>query len=205
MNNSNVSFTSKIKFIDGASFFKKSDKGQYIGYFHNEPNAIKCSNFYSEGIRTCTGGGIIDAKGNALGFHYWDDKPNKTNFNNIVVRLFRWIPNADRGILIGSKDIGQYSTEQFQRFKKVFNERLKHVTIFEKHKYINSGTNYHYDLKTDTWTLSTSISPKNKHYKYVQSINDLKEAFENIKIAEGDELYINGKQIKKEDAPEIFE
>lgn len=207
MNNSNVSFTSKIVFIDGKTFFKNKNKGQYIGYTHTEPNMLKCPNFHSEAIRTCTGGGIVnDGKKEALGFHFWDDKTNKKNFIDIVVKLFRWMPEGNRGILIGSKDLkgNDYSVEQFQRFKEVFLRRLDAVTLFEKHKNQSSETNYQYSKDTDTWTLATSYVDKNGKYKYIKTIKDLREAYENIKIADGDTLILNNKVVTPKDAPDFF-
>lgn len=206
MNNSNVSFTAKIEFINGTKFFKNKDKGQYIGYLHNEPNAYKCDKFHSEGIRTCTGGGLEDDNHNALGFHFLDDKTNKKNFIDIVVKLFRWMPNANRGILIGSKELdgNPYSREQFIRFKEVFSRRLDNLTLFENHKNTCSETNFQHDKTTDTWTLTTSYIDKNGKYKYVKTINDLREAYENIKIADGDTLFLNGKEVSKADAPDFF-
>lgn len=204
MNNSDVSFTSRIQFVDGRTFAKYNNKGFYIGFNHQTSNMLKAPKFFSCDIRTCTGGGITDKNGNALGFHFWDDKPNKKNFQDIIVKMFRWMPDADRGLLVGSKDLGKYSIEQFQRFKYVFNARLKNLTLFEKHRHLNSGTSYIYEAENDTWTLSTNFI-KNGNNKYVKTLEDLKEAFENIKIADGDELYINGKRIAKEEAPELFE
>ena len=206
MNNSNVSFGAKIEFIDGKAFTKLKNKGQRIGYRHDEPNIFRCNQFHSENIRTCTGGGLEDKKHNALGFHFWDDAPNKKNFTDIVVKLFRWMPEANRGILIGSKELegNPYSREQFIRFKEVFTRRLDNVSLFEKHKNTCSETNFHHDTSTDTWSLSTSYVNDNGKYKYVKTIKDLREAFENIKIAEGDTLILNGKEITSKDAPDFF-
>lgn len=99
----NVSFKSNIVFIPAAQFNKNANKGIYIGYQHNVPNIIMSSKFFSADIRTCTGGGIINAEKEAIGFHIWDDKINKKNFQDIVVRMFRYIKTPERGLLIGVK------------------------------------------------------------------------------------------------------
>jgi len=207
MNNSNVSFTSKIAFIDGKQLLKLEEKAFNIDFHHNAPNMIKCDHFCSNAIRTCTGGGIYTPHKGAVGFHFWDDKINYKNFNDIIAKMFRWEQNPQRGILIGSKELpdNPYSLLQFQKFKKVFDNRIKYLTVFEKHKCTCSESSYHYDLNTDTWSIATGYKKfDNGRYNYVKSLKDLREAFDNIKIAEGDILIINGKTIKHEDAPDLF-
>ena len=143
----------------------------------------------------------------AEGFHFWDDRTNKKNFSQIVNSLFRFVKNPQRALLVGSKDLegNPYSIEQFQRLKKVFLERIKDVTLFEKHNFDNAQTHYHYSLKDDTWTLFSEYRKSdNGRYHTVKDLKSLKECFENISIAEGDKLFLNGKEIKISDAPEIF-
>lgn len=206
MNNNQVSFTSKIKFVDSAQFSMLKKKN-YIGYRHNEPNILKAPEFYSTEIRTCTGGGLINPYSEAEGFHFWDDLTNKKKFSILIHSLFRFVKNPERGFLVGSKELAgsKYSIEQFQNFKKVFLEKVKNVTLFEKHRNTNSETNFHYNLDTDTWTICASFrEPDSNKIKYVKNIKDLKSCYENISIADGDRLFIGKKEIKPADAPEIF-
>ena len=179
-----------------------------IGFWHTVPNILKADEFYSEGIKTCTGGGVVIPFKEAEGFHFWDDMTNKKKFPDIVNSLFRFVKNPQRALLVGSKklDDSPYSIEQFERFKKVFTERIKNVSLFERHRYENAQTHYIYSLDNDTWTLFSEYQKgKNIRYNQVKSLKALKECFENISIADGDRLFINNKEITKADAPELFQ
>ncbi|MBS5802863.1 MAG: hypothetical protein KIC80_07615 [Brachyspira sp.] len=208
MKNNSVSFTSKIQFVD-RQCFSMLKKKNYIGYRHNELNILKAPEFYSTEIRTCTGGGLVTPNVEAEGFHFWDDLTNKKKFNILVNSMFRFVKNPERGILLGSKELNnvqsKYSVEQFQNFKKVFMEKVKNITLFEQHRNANSQTHYHYNLDTDTWTLCSSFMvPGSGKVKYITKLNDLRECFVNISIADGDRLFIGKKKIKFSDAPDIF-
>lgn len=206
MENSSVSFTSNICFVDRIAY-NKIKKRNSIGFWHTVPNILKADEFYSEGIKTCTGGGVVIPFKEAEGFHFWDDMTNKKKFPDIVNSLFRFVKNPQRALLVGSKklDDSPYSIEQFERFKKVFTERIKNVSLFERHRYENSQTHYIYSLNDDTWTLFSEYQKgKNIRYNQVKSLKALKECFENISIADGDRLFINNKEITKADAPELF-
>lgn len=207
MENSSVSFTSNICFVDRIAY-NKIKKRNSIGFWHTVPNILKADEFYSEGIKTCTGGGIVIPFKEAEGFHFWDDMTNKKKFPDIVNSLFRFVKNPQRALLVGSKNLDDspYSIEQFERFKKVFTERIKNVSLFERHRYENSQTHYIYSLNDDTWTLFSEYQKgKNIRYNQVKNLKALKECFENISIADGDRLFINNKEITKADAPELFQ
>lgn len=206
MQNNSITFTSTIRFADRRAYnlLKKNNK---IEYFHNRPNILKADEFYSEEIRTCTGGGLVKPFEEAEGFHIWDDKPNMKNFPDNINRLFRFVKNPERGILIGSKNrkANPYSLEMFAKFKKVFLERVKNISLFERHRYELSETNYNYSLKNDTWTIySTYQRDKNSAMRQIKTLDDLLECFENISIAKGDRLFIGKKEILPKDCPEIF-
>lgn len=207
MENSSVSFTSNICFVDRIAY-NKIKKRNSIGFWHTVPNILKADEFYSEGIKTCTGGGIVIPFKEAEGFHFWDDMTNKKKFPDIVNSLFRFVKNPKRALLVGSKNLDDspYSIEQFERFKKVFTERIKNVSLFERHRYENSQTHYIYSLNDDTWTLFSEYQKgKNIRYNQVKNLKALKECFENISIADGDRLFINNKEITRADAPELFQ
>ncbi len=205
--NNNISFKSNIKFITSQEFHKNKNKGYYIGYQHYCPNILKADKFFSTEIRTCTGGGIIDKNGEAIGFHIWDDKKNSHNFHEIIAKMFRYINNPERGLLIGSKDLksNPYSLKLFKKFKERFSQRIENLSLFEKHKYPKSETNYAYSKNDDTWLICTNYITKDNNFKNIKSIDDLKEAFETIKIAKGDKLFIGKKEITPKESPEFFE
>lgn len=207
MNDNSITFTSNIHFVD-RKIYSKLVKKNSIGYWHNVSNILKADEFYTEGIRTCTGGGIVNLFKEAEGFHFWDDKTNEKNFAKIVNSLFRFVKNPQRALLVGSKELEgcPYSIKQFERFKKVFNERIKDVTLFERHRYENSQTHLHYSLNTDTWTIFSQYRKSDDgRCIQVKNLKNLRECFCHIKIADGDRLFIAGKEISPKDAPDIFD
>lgn len=206
MENNSLNFTSKIRFVD-SPVYRAMKKSNYIDYFHDKPNILKAKEFYSEGIRTCTGGGLVNPHVEAEGFHLWDDRTNAKNFSMIVNSLFRFVKNPERGLLVGSKELegSPYSLPQFAKLKQVFSERVENVTLFQKHKFDNSQTHYNYSLDDDTWTLCTTFRRSdNAKLNTVRSLKDLQNCFEKISIAKGDRLFIGKKEITPQDCPEIF-
>lgn len=202
----NISFTSNIRFVDRFNF-AKIKQGTRIGYRHNEINILKAPEFYSEEIRTCTGGGLVNPQKEALGFHLWDDMTNKKEFDKIINSLFRFVKEPERALLVGSKELEKspLSIEQFEKIKKIFLERIKNVTYFEKHKFSDSETNYFYNAQNDTWVLcSIYRKPNSLQTKTIKNVEDLQNCFEKIRIAKGDKLIIEGKEITKEKYPQLF-
>ena len=72
-----VSFKSRINFVDRA-MFDKIKRGTKILYKHDTPNIIKDNEFFTEEIRTCSGGGLVKPFVEADGFHLMDDVINFT-------------------------------------------------------------------------------------------------------------------------------
>lgn len=206
MENHSIAFTSKIRFVDLPAF-KMFKKGDYIDYIHNKPNILKSKEFYSEGIRTCSGGGLVKPGIEAEGFHLWDDKTNYKKLPDIICSLFRFVKNPERGLLLGSKELegSTYSLPQFRQLKNAFLNRVKNVSLFQQHKYENSQTHYHYSLEDDTWTLCTTYRLNdNARLQTVRSLKRLLKCFDKISIAKGDRLFIGKKEILPSDCPEIF-
>ena len=139
MNNNSISFTSKIRFVD-RPVYAMMEKSNLIGFRHNVPNILKDKTFYSEEIRTCTGGGLVNPFKEAEGFHFWDDRTNKKKFPELVNSLFRFVRNPQNALIVGSKELpnNPYSIEQFGRFKNLFLERFKNVSIFQTQKFRNA-------------------------------------------------------------------
>lgn len=55
--NENISFKSRIRFVD-RNMFNKLKRGAEIRYRHGEANIIKDKNFFSEEIRTALAAGL---------------------------------------------------------------------------------------------------------------------------------------------------
>ena len=206
MTNDSISFTSKIRFVD-RPVYKMLKKNNFIDFRHDRPNILKSGEFYSEDIRTCTGGGLVNPGCESEGFHFWDDMTNKKKFPELVNSLFRFVRNPQNALLVGSKDLkgNPYSLEQFARFKKVFLERVKNVSIFQSHKFLNSETHYHYSLDTDTWTLCTSFQEKSGgKLKFIKKPEDFLKVFDSVSIADGDRLFVGKKEVLPSEYPELF-
>lgn len=206
MADKSVSFTSNIRFVEREAF-SMLKKQNFINFHHTSPNILKADQFYSTEIRSCTGGGLVNPGCESEGFHFWDDYTNKKKFPDLVNSLFRFVKNPQNALLVGSKDLkgNIYSLEQFERFKKVFLERVKNVSIFQQHKFLNSETHYHYSLDTDTWTLCTSFQEKKgEKLKFIKKPEDFLKAFDSVSIADGDRLFVGKKEVLPSQYPELF-
>ena len=208
MQNNNISFTSKIRFVPWKTFSKMQKKNEIL-YFHDTPNILKADEFYSMDIRTCTGGGLHKpSTQEAEGFHFWDDRVTNKKANDNVISLIRFVKNPERGIILGGKrlDENPLSIPLFNKFKQLISERINNnLTVFGIHKNAYGQTHYHYDKKTDTWTIcSEYIKSEKGPQRAVNSLGTLRNAFEEISIAPGDRLFIGNKEILPKDAPDIF-
>lgn len=211
INHSNIAFSSKINFVSYDDFdnrVTKNDKG-FVSSWRSLPSSVEGDEFYSVQLRTCTGGGIVDTGKKVVGFHFYDNQENLDNADKNVEDLFEKAPNAERGVVIGGKDLprAECSLPQFEKIKDKFLEKLKAVSIFQTHSYADSETNYHYSVDDDEWTINTQFSVLPGHPKVhdVDTFEKLKSAFDKIFIADGDELLIQDMPVRKEDAPEFFE
>ncbi len=209
MQNNNISFTSKIQFVPWKTFTSKKPMQNEILYFHNTPNILKADEFYSLDIRTCTGGGLTKpSTAEAEGFHFWDDKTTQKKANDNVISLIRFVKNPERGLILGGKRLesNPLSVPLYYKFRNMIADRVKNLTEFSIHRYEDSQTHYRYDTKNDTWTICTEYRKTDKSpQRAVNSLGTLKKAFEKISIAPGDRLFIGEKEIKPQDAPELFQ
>lgn len=184
----NVNFTSRINFVNEKTY-SALRKGVDIDFRVFDKSAQKSDEFYSDAVRTCTAGGLVDTKGfEALGFHYCDSEENFGLIDKFIDKMFSMVKNPDRAVLFGGKWLNSapYSIKNFQKIKDVFLQRVNHVTIFEEHFFPWSETDFHYCLKDDRWDLHTMFRSLDFKEKSVLSMYDLKRNFKNIQIAQGD-------------------
>ena len=212
IHSSNINFQSKINFVSDFDFrgkFYGKTLFKEIPFIKDNPSVAVGDNFFSKGIRTCSGGGLISPDSTAVGFHFHDSLNTLNNINNNIDELFIKNPSATSGLLIGGKNLksAPFSVPQFDKLKEAFLSRLKNVSIFEKHHFPDEESNFIYSLKDDTWTILTGYS--NAPMEFVDyeatSVDSLRKAFSKIRIAEGDELFIQGKPVTKSDAPDFFD
>ena len=199
-----ISFKSRIKFVDKNSFIKIAN-GKKIDQIE-KPCAF-AEEFYTTCIRTCTGGGIVSPKNECYGFHILDnERTNKIYPLRLKLELPLFGITPERALLIGSKDHQSrpFSKENFKEILNVIKKFTPNITRFEEHTDRFAQSSLHYDLKTDTYTILTQFV-KNEKEDYIKTLQDLLENFRKIKITNGDELYIGETQITKQACPEIFE
>lgn len=220
MNMNDISFTSKINFVDRKAF-DNFRKGTYIDFRPNgDMNALDmfsynflkkiCGNriknprldvmaadeFYTDSVRTCTAGGVVNTKtGEAVGFHIYDSLDNMKKVDNIIENIFGWVNNPDRAIILGSKNlkITEYSIPIFKNLYEGISKRVKNVTAFKEHVFPFSESDIHYSAKTDTWTIRSMFRPLTDIKEIdVQSKDDLSKAFKKIEVADGDIITFGG-------------
>lgn len=211
----NISFKSGIEFVNGHNFRRTVKHMRNYVPCEGEPimdeliHYIKKGAFYTDEIRTCSAGGITNTKNKAIGFHILDNLVNLESLNlriNALKEVIAANPNM-RGLLIGSKQIkGRvYSMEIFKKLKEFFCEHMPCVSIFEEHLVSGSESHIKYNIDSDKWTICTYFYDEDlKKYRYVETLADLKKAFRNVKIAEGDTLFIGGREISKEQLAKYF-
>jgi hypothetical protein len=76
-------------------------------------------------------------------------------------------------------------------------EKISKLSVFQEHADELSETDFHYDVKTDTYTIcSRGFDRKNEKIISVNSLEDLLKRYRKIHIADGDILMINGEKIR---------
>ena len=202
MKTDKVSFTSKINFVDRETFYKLCT-GKFINFSNPETSIVKADSFYMESVRTCSAGGIKNSKtGEAAGLHSYDKEQYSAPVEKVVSDLFSKVENPDGALLLGGKNLSFNAYNSMRRFwylKEAFLKRIKNVTVFEEHAFPDSESNLCYLNDCDTWLINSeytdyrSIRPVNK---CVSSIEELLRFFRKVELAQGDTLFINGKEVE---------
>ncbi|MBO6256497.1 hypothetical protein J6N69_00470 [bacterium] len=220
-NRNNIVFGSRINFVDSKTFddfrrgayvdFRKeggfsakslSRAQKYKNKFEqmiNPPkmnmsrtDVILSDEFYTEGVRTCTAGGVIDLKsGKCLGFHFYDSLDNMKKVDEMIANIFDKIPNPDGALILGGKNLkcSNYSLPIFEKITEAILSKIKRVTVLREHLYPFSETDMHYSLKNDTWTIYSMFRPVTEiKERYISSKSDLQNCFREVKIAASDSV-----------------
>lgn len=209
-----ISFTSRINFVDSKSF-EKFRHGAYVDFkkiyqptkhelwdyefaraFGGEIkkfprfDVVKSDEFYTDEVRTCSAGGVIDFKtGQCAGFHFYDNLENSQQTDDMLDAIFKLVPNPDRALLLGSKKLkfSIYSISIFDKILEGLNKRIKNITVFREHIFPYSESDLHYSLKDDTWTIRSMFRPLTDYKEYdILSKETLEKSFKEIKLADGD-------------------
>lgn len=199
MKTQSVSFTSKINFVDSKTFRENFCRGKLVDFRKPGVYIYEGDEIYTEELRTCAAGGkVVPKLRKAAGFHYYDDIISNMEIDNLTDELCKTLPQAEHGLMIGGKKLkfSPYSLENFDIILNCMKKQVKYLTIFREHKFPWSETNFHYGANNDTWTINSIFRRLTEAKEHdVLSKEALKEAFGEIHIAQGDELYIQGERI----------
>lgn len=206
MPDNNISFTSRINFVN-SKMFDKFRHGSYIdirksnNLSENLQFGISNSDeFYTDEVRTCTAGAIINSKTKqCVGFHIYDCLNNEEKIDDIINYILSFVEKPDKALLLGSKKIkcSNYSLPIFDKIYEKLASNIKNITTFKEHTFPFSESNLHYNAKNDIWTIHSLYRERiNIKDNDVLSQNDIKKAFKEIKLADGDSIYT-------ENAPEL--
>lgn len=197
----NITFKSKINFVTDHAFHQLKH-GKYVDFVPIEDSIVKADEFFTEAVRTCSAGGIIDTKNNeAVGFHIFDTEETFKNIQSIIDKIFGALKNPDKCLLLGGKNLknSEYSIDIFETIRRACAERLNSVTSFEIHTLPWSESDLHYSLKDDTWNIHTMFRT-NLDYKErsILSNDDLANNFKYIYTAKDDIINFPSDNIVRE-------
>ena len=184
-----VSFKSRIIFVDYKTF-EKIPKSNFINWNPNSEYMKVADEFYTNSVRTCTAGALINTKtGKALGFHIYDCLDNYLNLDSIINAMLDRI-NPDKCLLFGGKKYWHdpFSMPIFRRSKNMLGKNIEDMTIFEKHLHLHSETAMCYSANDDTFYILSRYTGKDNENHAILTENELRNCFKKIKIAPGDEL-----------------
>ncbi len=207
-NYNSLNFKSNIHFVSSPNF----DKQMFRSYFYcsaKKPlmdSMRKGADIWTQSIRTCSGGGLVDNKG-ALGFHFFNCEETIEKVKKDLISIIQKENYQTKSaLLIGGKRLTKNSIQLIytvlDKIKEVVNP-----SYFKIYKSIYAESDIGYDKQTDTWfiNLTKPVDVKNPMVrKDVLTLDELKKSFEEIKIAPQDKLFVDGKMVEKTDAPEMF-
>lgn len=206
INNSKVSFTSKINFVSREEFdnlpLEELEKnGNCAGYnkrgFDEKlESSVVGEKAYTYGVYGCSAGTIIGTK--MLMFHL-----NPVTYESIPMSVERGLNkylveiNEDnkckklKGIIVGGQFASDRSRSLFENLKTAFAKLNVNASIIWGQAC--GKTRMYYSLDNDTYL----INAKDYHGNDILNANDLDDNFETVKISKNDKLYINNKEIKR--------
>ncbi len=210
-----ISFTSNIRFINRKKFVDTvGDVLSQTGKFHLfrtqniivDPNKESYSylpKLITKAVRTCSAGGLVNPGESSCIFHFFDT-PMEANIDalkNIVNSV-----KPKNGLLIGGKRVmdSPYSLKNFENIEKFLKDKVQNLSIFKEHKFFLSQSSFYYTRDTDTYMIFSHYLDNQNTEQEVTTLNKLLKIFGEIKIAKGDRLFIENKEILPKNCPSIF-
>ena len=193
-----------------AKEFRKIATNNTINFINSgkQKNIIKSDNFCTYGIKTCTGGGLINKlQQEAVGFHLWDCL-SSNDLDNYLKIIKNSLKNVSNGLIIGSKNLidSKFSIKNFQKTHAQLKEICPEISYFKTFTDDFGSANFKYLANEDTWYIllqKTSPNTTNNRVQSITTLRELKNFFKEIYIAPTDTLIINGTKIQRSKAIKI--
>lgn len=185
-----VNFGSKIIFVDPHKF-EKIAIHNFIPWDIDSKFIKIADEFYTNSVRTCTAGAMINTKTHtALGFHLFDCLINYKNLDKILNSMLDAVV-PDKCLLFGGKiDLPRsiFSLPILKKTINIFEKNIPEMTLFERHMHKCSETGMCYSLKDDTFYIMARFLDRKANEHLVINEKELKECYKKIKISPKDEL-----------------
>ncbi len=202
--NNNVSFQSRIRFVDKKTFIN-TVTGKRID--HIERPIAFVDDFFTNCIRSCSAGAIVAPHKEVYAYHIFDGKEtHKTIYERLTMDIKLFDTPPKHALIIGGKEHSTrpFSIPNFKIIKDLLRDNIDNVSYFEQHTDYYAQSSLHYDKKNDVYTILTQFFNNGKE-DYIKTIKDLLCNFKKIRIAKGDELFIGGLKINPIEYSSIFE
>lgn len=165
MSNNQVSFKSRIVFMNSDKFFKiTKDIRSTSKYPWTYKEIVRSDRAYTNNVQTCTAGGIIVEKPfkkrEVVMFHLCppeEETPENSDFQAIVNSFLKMLGKDKpvQGFILGSKRSFPYSLALFEKIEGFFKELSIPYSKFKVQKF-EDWSHIAYDGKQDTWFVNSS-------------------------------------------------
>jgi len=157
MQNSQISFTSRIRLVTKSDFKSVASKvSANVDYPWTAKEIIKSNSAYTTGICDCTAGGITDGK-DVVMFHICPSESNLNDWSNIIGTLKQKIDIKSKklqGFLLGSF-VYSRSNSVFCGFEAFMKENKVPYTKLQGHTEIFADSDILYSSSRDEWLVTS--------------------------------------------------
>lgn len=201
--NSNIHFVKRKTFNHKKNEVLKQPQTTYIQKNYTIDSARVCENGVTERINCCIAGGISNNSTKKLLFFHFIPSYTFNNLertkNGLSFLYKKLAPSTKKyqeesretlnALIIGAKNTYKHSKEVAQEIIQTIKGYNTSPTIFLGQKI--SESHIIYDGIEDSWYINV----EDEYSKEINTIKDLKEAFDYVCISPKDKLYINGEEL----------
>jgi hypothetical protein len=203
-------FSSTIRFVEQPEFDRitgqmgdkiTEDRSNNIGLFKKA---------YTKHVLSCTAGGVTRQRDDQfLFFHFFHWFASAEHLRDLSKKLVEMGDKMEkaRALLIGGVSTSPDSVMLGQELRRFLQDLQLPVSLFwGQNPYRHTGmSNVAYDTEKDTWYVRAVRDGEPKHYREeVTSLDDLVKAFDEIRLAPGDQLVVGGKTYTAETFNRIY-